>query len=113
MSEIPRWSVPKGTWVGVLFENDNGAWVRYEDHFAALNATTALMLQEERGAYDHGYHVGVRAMQNACIEAVKYVFEDYEEYGVATKEVRLAIGTCLEMLRNTEVAHDEPETVVK
>ena len=113
MSEIPRWSVPKGTWVGVLFENDNGAWVRYEDHFAALNATTALMLQEERGAYDHGYHVGVRAMQNACIEAVKYVFEDYEEYGVATKEVRLAIGTCLEMLRNTEVIHDESETVVQ
>jgi len=113
MSGIPRWSVPKGTRVGVLFENANGAWVRFEDHFAALNATTSLMLKEERGAYDHGYHFGVRAMQDACIEAVKYVFEDYEEYGVATKEIKLAIGTCLEMLRNTEVTYDEPETEVK
>jgi len=38
------------------------------------------------------------------------VLDDYEEYEVTTKEIKFAI---LEMLRNTQVTYDEPETEVK
>jgi len=52
----------------------------------------------------------VRDMKHACIQAVQYVLDDYEEYEVTTKEIKFAI---LEMLRNTQVTYDEPETEVK
>ena len=52
----------------------------------------------------------VRDMKHACIQAVQYVLDDYEEYEVTTKEIKFAI---LKMLRNTEVTYDEPETEVK
>jgi len=51
-------------------DNDNGAWVRHEDHVAALEAATATALQEETEAYDHGYCIGYAAGYSRGISGV-------------------------------------------
>ena len=57
MTEIPRYRMTNN-----LGESSrNGAWVRYEDHVAGVNAATATALQEEAEAYDHGYCIGYAA----------------------------------------------------
>ena len=58
MMEIPRYRMFNN--LGEL-QKENGAWVRFEDHVAAVKAATASALQEESGAYDHGYCIGYAA----------------------------------------------------
>ncbi len=42
-------------------ENDQGEFITWNDHVAALEAATRSALQEESGAYDHGYCIGYAA----------------------------------------------------
>jgi len=51
-------------------DNENGAWVRHEDHAAALKAATRSALQEETEAYDHGYCIGYAAGYSRGISGV-------------------------------------------
>ena len=168
MSEIKRYAtrVADGGVVGMI-EDEDGGWVMYTDHVAALKAARNELpdvgswsperkfkignqvthrdskkvrkiknyyfsSEDNEWKYDIGFYYveseltlyiaptpaeliptlvdRVRDMKHACIQAVQYVLDDYEEYEVTTKEIKFAI---LEMLRNTQVTYDEPETEVK
>jgi len=67
MIKIPRYRMTNN--LGEL-DNDNGGWVRHEDHVAALKAATATALQEETEAYDHGYCIGYAAGYSRGISGV-------------------------------------------
>jgi len=74
MSGIPRYQMTNN--LGEL-DTDNGAWVRFEDHVAAVKATTATALQEECGAYDHGYCIGYAAGYSRGIAGIGKGLGDY------------------------------------
>ena len=83
MSEIKRWSVPKGTWVGVLSENANGAWVRFEDHDAAVQA--AVIAERERCL------VIVKKIQGCAVGRDGYLYLDPDGELVSRSRVETAI----------------------
>jgi len=74
MMEIPRYRMTNN--FGQQ-DNDNGSWIRYEDHVAAVKATTATALQEESGAYDHGYCIGYAAGYSRGISGIGKALGDY------------------------------------
>jgi len=74
MIKIPRYRMTNN--FGHQY-NENGAWVRHEDHAAALEAATATVLQEETEAYDHGYCIGYAAGYSRGISGVGKCLGDY------------------------------------
>ena len=74
MSGIPRYRMFNN--LGEL-QKENGAWVRFEDHVAAVKAATGSALQEECGAYDHGYCIGYAAGYSRGIAGAGKGLGDY------------------------------------
>ena len=73
MIKIPRYRMTNN-----LGESSrNGAWVKYDDHVAGVNAATATALQEETEAYDHGYCIGYAAGYSRGISGVGKGLGDY------------------------------------
>ena len=90
---------------------EDGDWYYRSDHYRAEHeALLDLYVPPTPAELIPTLVDRVRDMKHACIQAVQYVLDDYEEYEVTTKEIKFAI---LEMLRNTQVTYDEPETEVK
>jgi len=73
MSGIPRYRMTNN-----LGESSrNGAWVKYDDHVAGVNAATATALQEEVEAYDHGYCIGYATGYSRGVSGIGKGLGDY------------------------------------
>ncbi len=57
-------------------ENDQGEFITWNDHVAALEAATRSALHEESGAYDHGYCIGYAA----DIRVASFALEKFSDF---------------------------------